>query len=119
MDTQVFCRFKVLDCDGFDIRGKITVSLVGMGARIDTYYHQFAPISVAVTGFLEQFPLGGDEWGGVFLFADPGAKFLSRNTQAMTVLAYKYEFLLFGDCDHVDPFRIFEYIIFGDSVPIR
>ena len=90
-----------------------------MGARIDAYYHQFAPISVAVTGFLEQFPLGGDEWGGVFLFADTGAKFVSRNTQAMTVLAYKYEFLLFGDCDHVDPFWIFEYIIFGDSVPIR
>ncbi len=90
-----------------------------MGTRIDAYYHQFAPISVAVAGLFEQFPLGGDEWGGVFLFADTGAKFVSRDTQSMTVLAYKYEFLLFGDCDHIDPFWIFEYIIFRNPVSVR
>jgi hypothetical protein len=119
MDAQVFCRFKVLGRDRFDICGEIAISQVGVGARIDAYYHQFAPIPVAVAGLFEQFPLGGDEWGSVFFFADTGAKFVGRDTQAMTVLSYKYEFLLFGDCDHVDPFRILVNIIFGNFVPVR
>ena len=118
MDAQVFCLLKVLDRDRFDLCGEIAISQVGVGTWIDAYYHQLTPIPVAVSGLFEQFPPGGDEWGSVFFFTDTGAKFISCDAQTMTVLAYKYKFLFFGDCDYVDPFRIFEYIIFGnpDSV---
>lgn len=112
-DVDVFGAFEMLCRDFPYATCEEGVRQVGHGTGVGRYGEKGFPLSVAVTGFFEEFTPCSFERTGVGGVDDACNEFNECFAKSMAVLAYEHEVLVFRQSDDVDPLGVFEDVEFG------